>query len=116
MIVASFSASVSGEHSPLWLPLVGLGVLGFAISAVLTVTWLALTSAVELQDQAVVTSLSYVFRSTGSVVGFAIASAIYQNVLEKTLWTRLEQFENAKDIIYAVKHNLDAISDMPSNT
>lgn len=116
MIIASISASVSGEHSPLWLPLVGLGVLGFAISAVLTVTWLALTSAVEPQDQAVVTSLSYVFRSTGSVVGFAISSAIYQNVLEKTLWTRLEQFENAKDIINAVKHNLDAISNMSSNT
>lgn len=115
MIIASISASVSGEHSSLWLPSVGLGVLGFAISAVLTVTWLALTSAVGPQDQAVVTSL-YVFRSTGSVVGFAIASAIYQNVLEKTLWTGLEQFENAKDIIYAVKHNLDAISDMPSNT
>ena len=60
MIITSISASVSGEHSPLWLPLVGLGVLGFAISAALTVTWLALTSAVEPQDQAVVTSLSYI--------------------------------------------------------
>lgn len=115
MILAPVSASVSGEYSPLWLPLVGLGVLGFALGGVLTLTWLAMTSAVEPQDQAVVTSLSYVFRSTGSVMGLAIASAIYQNVLERLLWARLGQFENVKDVIYAVKNNLDAISTLPAN-
>lgn len=115
MIMASISASVSGERSPLWLPLVGLGLLGFALSAVLTVTWLAMTSVVEPQDQAVVTSLSFVFRATGSVVGIAIVSAIYQNVLEKTLWARLGQFDSTKDLIHVVKHDLDAISTLPSN-
>jgi MFS family permease len=113
MVVAPITVTFSGENSPLWLPLVGLGFLGFAISAVLTITWLAMTSAVEPQDQAVVTSLSYAFRSTGSVIGLAIASAVYQNVLENSLSARLAGFENEENLIYTVKHNLDAIIALP---
>ena len=51
MIIAPISASVSGEHSPLWPPLIDLGVLVFAISALLTVPWLAMTIAMEPQDR-----------------------------------------------------------------
>ena len=116
MIVAPTGASLSGESSPLWLPMFHLGILGCAISIVLTVTLLAMTGTVEPQDQAVVLSLSYVFRSTGSVVGLSITSAIYQNVLDKVLRIRLEGFEDAKDIIYAVTHDMDAIGTLPFDT
>lgn len=95
--------------SPLWPAVVGLGVMGLAMGAELVVTLLSSIAAVEPEEQAVVTSLTYVFRSTGSVVGLAAASAVYQGALETDLWTKIGDLDDAADIIRRIKDSLDEI-------
>lgn len=63
--------------------------VGYAI--MLTVTLLALISAAPVKHQAGVTSIQYTFRSTGSTLGVAIASAIFQHGLSRALNTRIPQ-------------------------
>ncbi|KAL8788295.1 MAG: hypothetical protein Q9195_007351 [Heterodermia aff. obscurata] len=99
--------------TPLWLPMVYVGLMAFAMGVVLVVTLVAFTSAVEISEQALVTSLSYVFRATGSVMGTAIGSAVYQSVLDHDLWVRLGTMDKAADIISRVKDSLDAVEHLP---
>ena len=115
-LFAALLCCTNGATSPLWSPLIVLALIGFAFGGVLTVTFLAFTSAVEPEDQAVVTSLSYVFRSTGSVVGLTLASTIFQNVLDSRLHATLGHLKNADDIIREVRNNLDAVKGLPLET
>ena len=94
--------------------MIELAVVGLATGAMLTITLLALISAVNPSEQAVVTSLSYVFRSTGSVVGLALASAVYQAVLENDLWRKIGDQKNAADVIRSIKDSLNEIDRLPS--
>ena len=77
------------------------------------VTLLALLSSVAPSDQAVVTFVSYIFRSTGSVLGLCIASAVYQQVLEKDLWVRFGQLKNAREVIHGIRDSLDYVDTLP---
>ena len=70
--------AMSSSSTPVSITTISLGIVGVAIGVMLTITLLALISAVAHEDQAVVTSLSYGFRSTGSVIGVAIASAVFR--------------------------------------
>ncbi|KAI5807406.1 major facilitator superfamily domain-containing protein [Peziza echinospora] len=66
-----------------------LAAFGFAYGGTLTVTLLALISAVPHSHQAVVTSASYLFRATGSTIGVALSGAVFQNILRRELVRRL---------------------------
>lgn len=79
----------------------------------LTATLMALIAAVDHEQQALVTSLSYSFRSTGSVIGIALASAVFQNVLSVQLRISLGGQENANDLIDRVRNSLEAIGALP---
>jgi hypothetical protein len=85
MLLTTISIAMSSPSTPVWTTIFSLGIAGLAIGSMLIVTLLALISAVEHKEQAVVTSLQYGFRSTGSVIGVAIASAVFQNVLNSQL-------------------------------
>ena len=112
-LAAALIACSNGSESPLWTPLVELGLVGLSLGGMLTITFLAFTSAVNVEDQAVVTSLSYVFRSTGSVMGLTLASTIFQNVLDSSLHASLGSSEDSESIIQEVRNNFDAIKDLP---
>ena len=93
--------------------MVGLAIIGLAHGGIIVSTIVALVNAVDPAESAVVTSLSYLFRSTGSVVGLALASAVYQGALEKDLWTKIGDLDNAADIIRSIKDSLDEIELLP---
>ena len=112
-LVGSVATSMESLSTPLWLPMAYLVLLGLATGGMLVVTLVAFTSAVSIEEQSLVTSLSYVFRATGSVMGVAIGSAVYQSVLESGLWRRLANIENAADIIQGIKDSLDEIDELP---
>ena len=112
-LAAALTACSNGSDSPLWTPLIELGLVGFGFGGMHTVTFLAFTSAVKVEDQAVVTSLSYVFRSTGSVMGLTLASTVFQNVLDSSLHASLRNTADAETIIQEVRNNFDAIKDLP---
>ena len=96
-----------------WEPYVVFAFAGFGYSGMLTVTLLALISAVAHEHQAVVTSASYAFRSTGSAIGITIASAVFQNILKIGLWARFGHRKEAAETIGKLRDNLDEIKTLP---
>lgn len=113
LLAGTVATCTNTLSTPLWLPTAYLVLVGFAMGGMLVVTLVAFTSAVEILEQALVTSLSYVFRSVGAVMGVAIGSAVYQGVLESTLWSRIGGVDDAADIIQRIKDSLDEVEKLP---
>ncbi|KAL8912593.1 MAG: hypothetical protein Q9172_007477 [Xanthocarpia lactea] len=109
LLVGTVANCTDTLATPLWLPTAYLVLIGFAMGGMLVVTLVAFTSAVEVSEQALVTSLSYVFRSTGSVMGVAIGSAVYQCALDSSLWSRIGRIDNAAKVIRGIKDSLEQI-------
>ena len=83
--------------------------LGIGYSCMLTITLLALIAAVAHAHQAVITSASYAFRSTGSTIGIAIASAVFQNILNLRLQSR---FPESPEVINKLRDSLEEIQQL----
>lgn len=113
MLLATALVAMSSLSTPIWTTISSLGVAGTALGGMLTVTLLALISAVSHEEQALVTSLSYAFRSTGSVIGVAMASAVFQNVLSSQLWANLGNRNNAAGLIAKLRDRLDEVNSLP---
>lgn len=96
-----------------WKPLLTFFLSGTGYSGMLTTTLIALISAVDHNDQAVITSASYAFRSTGSAIGITIASAVFQNILKLRLWATLGDRADAALIIARLRDSLDEIQKLP---
>ena len=101
--------------TPAWPPFLYFFLLGTAYGAMLTITLVALISAVDHEYHAVITSASYAFRSTGSTIGITIASAVFQNILKFGLWSRFGDRKNAADLISRIRDSLDEIGKLPAD-
>lgn len=101
------------RHTPEWPPFVIFALLGTAYGSLITVTLLALISAVDHKHQAVITSASYAFRSTGSTIGIAIAGAVFQNLLKTRLWRELGNDRHAGKWITGLRESIDTLKDIP---
>lgn len=112
-IAACLIISTFTLDTPAWEPYLAFLMSGTGYSGMLTKTLLALISAVDHEHQAVITSASYAFRSTGSVIGITIASAVFQNVLKMKLWATLGGRQGAADIIGRLRDSLDEIGKLP---
>ncbi|KAJ5168588.1 uncharacterized protein N7482_004182 [Penicillium canariense] len=99
--------------TPAWLPFLYFFLGGVAYGSMLTITLVALISAVDHEYHAVVTSASYAFRSTGSTIGITIASAVFQNTLKTGLWSRFGDRKDAAEIISRLRDNLNGIRKLP---
>ena len=114
IFVASMGiVSTFNLETPAWEPFIVFFLGGIGYSGMLTVTLLALISAVEHKDQAVITSASYAFRSTGSAIGITISSAVFQNILKLELWDRFGDRKGAAEIIGKLRDSLDEIQHLP---
>lgn len=87
--------------------------MGSGNGSILTVTLLAAISSVSHDHQAVVTSATYAFRSTGSTIGVTIASTVYQNLLLSNLHRRFDGFEGAEDEIRRIRDSLEELQHLP---
>jgi hypothetical protein len=101
--------------TPIGLPFVYFFLGGASYGSMLTITLVALISAVDHQHHAVVTSASYAFRSTGSTIGITIGSAVFQNTLKQGLWSRFGDHEHAKELIGRLRDSLDEIWKLPAD-
>lgn len=109
-LISTFSLT-----TPAWQPFLYVFIYGVGYGGALTVTLVALISAVDHKFQAVVTSASYAFRSTGSSIGITIASAVFQNVLKTGLWSRFGDRDDAARLIPKIRGSLDEIQHLPSD-
>ncbi|KAH3901924.1 uncharacterized protein SCODWIG_01308 [Saccharomycodes ludwigii] len=66
---------------------------GFGMSVLITVTLLVIIAAVPKEAQATCTSISYMFRSTGSTLGVSIGAAIFRKSISSLLVSRVMEFE-----------------------
>ena len=108
LILATFNATV-GEIPPF----IYLFMDGFAYGSMLTITLISLIAAVDHKYQAVITSASYAFRSTGSTIGITVASAVFQNLLKEGLFSRLGDKQDADNIIGRIRDNPDEVKYLP---
>lgn len=92
-----------------WPRLISIGLVGVGYGGMLTVTLLATLSAVDHENQAVITSATYAFRSTGATVGITVASAVYQNILKLSLWQRFGSLPGIADEIERIRDNFDEL-------
>ncbi|KKZ66901.1 hypothetical protein EMCG_07397 [[Emmonsia] crescens] len=115
VVLASALMTTYTLTTPAWQPFLHVFIFGLGYGSMLTVTLVALIAAVEHKHQAVVTSASYAFRSTGSSIGITAASAVFQNLLRTGLWSRFGDREDAAKIIKKVRDSLDAINKVPAD-
>ena len=74
----------------------------------------SLLATVPREMQAVITSASYAFRSTGSVIGVAVAGAVFQNILGRELERRLGgKGEDAREWGERVRSRLEEVKEVP---
>ncbi|KAF7584690.1 Major Facilitator Superfamily protein [Clavispora lusitaniae] len=90
---------------------------GLGYSCMLTVTLLSLIAAVPVKYQACTTSIQYTFRATGSTLGVAIASAVFQNVTRSQMVSRIHALVSdeklANDIISRALENTSYAKEAP---
>ncbi len=108
LILATFNTTV--EDVP---PFIYLFMDGFAYGSMLTITLISLIAAVDHKYQAVITSASYAFRSTGSSIGITIASAVFQNLLTMSLYRRFGDEPGAADQIRRIRENVNEVKHLP---
>ncbi|KAL9597814.1 MAG: hypothetical protein Q9219_004891 [cf. Caloplaca sp. 3 TL-2023] len=101
--------------TPTVLPIIYFFFTGLAYAGKLTVTVTALIAAVEQKHQAVVTSASYACRGTGSAIGIAVCSLVFQNILKRRLWEEFGHEEGAASIIGRLRDNLREIKYLPND-
>lgn len=95
----------SKEDSPLHDSLISVP-LRYSTSSIITIILVAMISSVSSEQQALVTSIQYGFRSTGSTLGVSLASAILQFNLRRNIESKFELLDvpdKYKSIIPQIK-------------
>lgn len=113
VLSTALTATMNADTPPVY-PFIYLAIFGLGIGGILVTTLIALVSAVEQENQAVVTSAGFAFRSTGSVIGLTIASSVFQNLLRVKLHRSIGKVADAESIINSIRDNFDEIARLPA--
>ncbi|KAK5232208.1 hypothetical protein LTR47_006737 [Exophiala xenobiotica] len=100
--------------TPAWATFLYVTPLGLGYGSMLTITLVAMISAVDHEHQAVITAASYAFRSTGSTIGITIASAVFQNILTKELRDEYGGMPGSEREIRRIRDSLQGIKHLPA--
>ncbi|CAO3652975.1 unnamed protein product [Cunninghamella blakesleeana] len=91
-IISAFICLISMIMYTTWVPstslayqLVAICGDGFSLGICITTTLIAMLSCVGPKEMATITSMSYLFRSVGSVIGISATSAIFQATVKAIL-------------------------------
>ncbi|KIK65443.1 hypothetical protein GYMLUDRAFT_70555 [Collybiopsis luxurians FD-317 M1] len=103
MSVILWNQSTSSIH--LWIDIVPQG---FGMASLITTTLIAMIAGVQREDMAVATGITYLFRTTGQVLGVSISGAILQAVLLQKLRLRI-QGPGSAELIYDIQHSTNII-------
>ncbi|KAH0839647.1 vacuolar amino acid permease [Lanmaoa asiatica] len=106
VLVAFWNNKTSTLH--LWLDVVPQG---FGMASLITTTLIAMIAGVYKEDMAVATGITYLFRTTGQVLGVSLSGALVQSVLLHQLRNRITG-PGASDIIEEIRHSISSIPDL----
>ncbi|KZS92271.1 MFS general substrate transporter [Sistotremastrum niveocremeum HHB9708] len=102
-MIASWNENTSQLH--LWFDIVPNGM---ANSALGTATLIAMIASVSREDSAVVTGISFTFRTVGQVLGVSLSGAVVQGVLVHELKSKITGPGSAA-IIEQIRHSTSSI-------
>ncbi|KAK8869741.1 hypothetical protein IAR55_000309 [Kwoniella newhampshirensis] len=116
IVLTSIGMCFWNKDSPDWLTWIAQAPGGFGYAGVLTTSLVALMTHVQRAgkgETAVATSMTYLFRSVGQVLGVAISSAIVQSIVQTDLNKAITGSE-AAEIIYLIRHSTSSIHTLPA--
>ncbi|KAI5780320.1 putative MFS multidrug transporter [Peziza echinospora] len=111
-VMATFmgiSATWLSADLRVWILNTAIMCMGFGNGIGVTSTLIALISNASSAEQAVVTAISYLFRSLGSVLGLSVSAGLIQRGLRRRLVAELGSGKAAEKIIQRVRTDLDSI-------
>ncbi|WWC61030.1 uncharacterized protein I303_103608 [Kwoniella dejecticola CBS 10117] len=117
MVLSSIGMLFWKQGSPDWLTWTAQAPGGFGYAGVLTTSLVALMTHITRRDRsetAVATSMSYLFRTVGQVLGVAISAAIVQHVVQQDLERNIIGPGAAK-VIYQIRHSTSSIPHLPQD-
>ncbi|KAF8138171.1 vacuolar amino acid permease [Boletus edulis] len=106
VLVALWNDNTSTLH--LWLDIVPQG---FGMASLITTTLIAMIASVYKEDMAVATGITYLFRTTGQVLGVSLSGALVQSVLLHQLRKRITG-PGSSEIIEEISHSISSIPDL----
>ncbi|KAG2233448.1 hypothetical protein INT48_008854 [Thamnidium elegans] len=101
--VSMIGTSLWTRDTPLVFIVICLLLDGYSSGAIITTALIAMLSCVGSTEMATITSISYLFRSAGGVIGISATSAIFQSVVKKLLTERIHGPDAAEIIEIARK-------------
>jgi len=110
-LYASTMVMMWNDNSSNWHLWCDLIPQGFGMASVITTTLIALISCVSKTDVAVATGLTYLFRTTGQVLGVSLSGTLLQGVLLSKLRQRIHG-PNAEELISRIRHSTDVIREL----
>ncbi|KAG2369982.1 vacuolar amino acid permease [Suillus spraguei] len=92
----------------LWLDIIPQG---FGMASLITTTLIAMIASVYKEDMAVATGITYLFRTTGQVLGVSLSGAVLQSILLRKLRQRITG-PGSLEIIEEIRHSINSIPDL----
>ncbi|TFY79402.1 hypothetical protein EWM64_g4611 [Hericium alpestre] len=114
-IGASTLVALWNDRSSEWHLWLDVAPQGFGMASLITTTLIAMIAGVAKADIAVATGITYLFRTTGQVLGVSLSGAVLQAVLLSKLKQRI-QGPNADEIISSIRHSTDVIASLDPAT
>ncbi|KAL6299123.1 vacuolar amino acid permease [Sparassis latifolia] len=86
---------------------------GFGMASVITTTLIAMIASVSREDVAVATGITYLFRTTGQVLGVSLSGALLQSILTKKLRERIHGPDAMEVRLQAIGTTIHSTSIIP---
>ncbi|PWN54435.1 MFS general substrate transporter [Violaceomyces palustris] len=102
------------RDTPEWFTYLTIAPHGFGAAGVLTCTLIALINGVERKDVAVATSMSYLARTTGQILGVSCSGTLLQALLKRELNKRIVG-PGSQEIISKIRHQSSIVSQLPDD-
>ena len=115
-ITAAFSLAVAitgysfwTATTPMWFFFVTTVLDGLSMGILITTTLIAMLSTIASSEMATITSMSYLFRSAGGVIGISVTSAVFQAVVKRILAEKItgpdaEKVQKEEDQCHSCKY------------
>ncbi|KAG1452766.1 hypothetical protein G6F56_007734 [Rhizopus delemar] len=109
--LAMIGSSLWTKDTPLPYIVACLMMDGFSSGAIVTTALVAMLSCVGSTEMATITSVSYLFRSSGGVIGISATSAIFQGLVKKVLTERIKG-PDAEQIIEIARKSMTEVREL----
>ncbi|KAK6981142.1 MFS general substrate transporter [Favolaschia claudopus] len=103
LVVANVVLAGWDAHTPEWILYTTLLPSGFGSAGSVTTTLLALIASIPAEEIPLATGLSYLFRTTGEVLGVSLSAALTQTLLARELRARIGDEEIIEKILASTK-------------